>query len=176
MQAGKRVAARCRKAALRPARSRQAVFEWPRWQGLMTLSGPQTTTPTLPATPPTSPPPPAQASTGVLLCTDVAARGLDFPKVTAILQYDPAGEPAEYVHRVGRTARLGQGGEALMLLLPGERGYVELMAERGVALKVCVCVCWGRGADRGGSDWGSWLRCTPVFVWCTKGVAASLCS
>ena len=77
----------------------------------------------------------AKASRGVLLCTDVAARGLDFPAVTAIVQYDPAGEPSEYVHRVGRTARLGQRGEALMLLLPSERGYVGLMGGRGVALK-----------------------------------------
>jgi hypothetical protein len=50
----------------------------------------------------------AQAPAALLLCTDVAARGLDFPAVTAILQHDPAGEPSEYVHRVGRTARLGQ--------------------------------------------------------------------
>ena len=32
---------------------------------------------------------------GVLLCTDVAARGLDFPAVTSIVQFDPPGEPAE---------------------------------------------------------------------------------
>lgn len=72
----------------------------------------------------------------------MAARGLDFPSVTTILQYDPAGEPAEYVHRVGRTARLGQGGEALMLLLPSERGYVELMSQRGVVLKVGCVWAW----------------------------------
>lgn len=35
----------------------------------------------------------------LLLCTDVAARGLDIPKVTHILQYDPPGDPNEYVHR-----------------------------------------------------------------------------
>jgi ATP-dependent RNA helicase DDX31/DBP7 len=98
------------------------------------------------------PPPPRQAKTGVLLCTDVAARGLDFPAVTSIIQYDPAGEPSEYVHRVGRTARLGQRGEALMLLLPSERGYVDLMAGRGVALKVRGggAVWAARGAGRTG--------------------------
>jgi ATP-dependent RNA helicase DDX31/DBP7 len=32
---------------------------------------------------------------GVLMCTDVAARGLDFPEVTTIIQYDPPGEAAE---------------------------------------------------------------------------------
>ena len=53
-----------------------------------------------------------QAAHGVLLCTDVAARGLDFPLVTTIVQYDPPGEPSEYVHRVGklRLANVGVAG------------------------------------------------------------------
>jgi ATP-dependent RNA helicase DDX31/DBP7 len=66
----------------------------------------------------------------VLLCTDVAARGLDFPSVTAIVQYDPPGDPADYVHRVGRTARMGQRGEALLFSLPSERAYGDLLRER----------------------------------------------
>ncbi len=39
----------------------------------------------------------SQCARGVLLCTDVAARGLDFPAVTTIVQFDPPGEPAECV-------------------------------------------------------------------------------
>jgi ATP-dependent RNA helicase DDX31/DBP7 len=66
-----------------------------------------------------------KAGAGVLLCTDVAARGLDFPAVTAIIQFDPPGTAEEYVHRVGRTARLGQSGEALLFIQPAERGYVD---------------------------------------------------
>jgi ATP-dependent RNA helicase DDX31/DBP7 len=66
-----------------------------------------------------------KAGAGVLLCTDVAARGLDFPAVTAIIQFDPPGTAEEYVHRVGRTARLGQSGEALLFVQPAERGYVD---------------------------------------------------
>lgn len=49
-----------------------------------------------------------EASRGILLCTDVAARGLDLPNVDWILQYDPPCETADYVHRIGRTARKGQ--------------------------------------------------------------------
>jgi superfamily II DNA/RNA helicase len=49
-----------------------------------------------------------EASKGILLCTDVAARGLDLPNVDWILQYDPPCETADYVHRIGRTARKGE--------------------------------------------------------------------
>ena len=74
------------------------------------------------------------APAGVLLCTDVAARGLDFPAVTSIVQFDPPGEAAEYVHRVGRTARGGAAGDAALFLLPAERGYVAHLARHGVRL------------------------------------------
>jgi ATP-dependent RNA helicase DDX31/DBP7 len=47
------------------------------------------------------------ADSGILICTDVAARGLDFPSVGAALQVDPPGLPEDYVHRIGRTARVG---------------------------------------------------------------------
>lgn len=76
-----------------------------------------------------------RASAGVLLCTDVAARGLDFPDVSTILQYDPPASAEEYVHRVGRTARLGHSGEALMFLMPAERGVVDYFTAHGVDLK-----------------------------------------
>lgn len=69
---------------------------------------------------------------GVLLCTDVAARGLDFPAVTHIIQYDPPGSPAEYVHRVGRTARAGAGGHAVLVLQPHEAAYTTALAAAGV--------------------------------------------
>ena len=69
-----------------------------------------------------------QAAKGVLLCTDVAARGLDIPAVDWIIQYDPPDDPKEYIHRVGRTARGRSGqGRALLRLLREEMGFVRYL-------------------------------------------------
>jgi ATP-dependent RNA helicase DDX18/HAS1 len=47
-----------------------------------------------------------QADKGILLCTDVAARGLDIPAVDWIIQYDPPDDPKEYIHRVSHLSCL----------------------------------------------------------------------
>ncbi|XP_020205508.1 DEAD-box ATP-dependent RNA helicase 17 [Cajanus cajan] len=70
----------------------------------------------------------------LLLSTDVSARGLDFPKVRCIIQYDSPGEATEYVHRVGRTARLGERGESLLFLQPVEIDYLQDLEKHGVSL------------------------------------------
>ncbi|KAK7354571.1 hypothetical protein VNO80_20036 [Phaseolus coccineus] len=70
----------------------------------------------------------------LLLTSDVSARGLDFPKVRCIIQYDSPGEATEYVHRVGRTARLGEKGESLLFLQPVEIDYLQDLETHGVAL------------------------------------------
>uniref|UniRef100_A0A1I7YZC9 ATP-dependent RNA helicase n=1 Tax=Steinernema glaseri TaxID=37863 RepID=A0A1I7YZC9_9BILA len=76
-----------------------------------------------------------QASSGILLCTDVAARGLDIPEVDWIVQFDPPDEPREYIHRVGRTARGESGkGQALLILRPEELGFLRYLKQAKVAL------------------------------------------
>ncbi|XP_045702493.1 probable ATP-dependent RNA helicase DDX31 isoform X2 [Phyllostomus hastatus] len=70
----------------------------------------------------------AHSGTGVLFCTDVAARGLDLPQVTWIVQYNAPSSPAEYIHRVGRTARIGCRGSSLLVLAPSEAEYVSSLA------------------------------------------------
>ena len=76
-----------------------------------------------------------QADSGVLLCTDVAARGLDIPAVDWIIQYDPPDDPKEYIHRVGRTARGHEGtGRALLMLLPEELGFLKYLKAAKVPL------------------------------------------
>ncbi|KAJ1842485.1 ATP-dependent RNA helicase dbp7, partial [Coemansia sp. RSA 2703] len=68
----------------------------------------------------------------VLFTTDVAARGLDLPNVTSIVQYDAPTDLASYLHRVGRTARLGRVGYAHLFLLPSEAAYLTVLSERGL--------------------------------------------
>ncbi|CAM43040.1 putative ATP-dependent RNA helicase [Leishmania braziliensis MHOM/BR/75/M2904] len=69
---------------------------------------------------------------GVLFCTDVAARGLDIPHVTWILQYDPPLDPTEYIHRIGRTARAGTVGNSLLFLTPEEAPFLCYLAQYGI--------------------------------------------
>ncbi|XP_039735200.1 ATP-dependent RNA helicase DDX55 [Pteropus medius] len=65
---------------------------------------------------------------GILVCTDVMARGIDIPEVDWVLQYDPPSNASAFVHRCGRTARIGHGGSALVFLLPMEESYVNFLA------------------------------------------------
>ncbi|UNI18497.1 RNA helicase [Purpureocillium takamizusanense] len=68
----------------------------------------------------------SNASHGVLICTDVAARGLDIPAVDFIVQFDPPDNTRDYIHRVGRTARGADGkGRSLMFLQPNEVGFLS---------------------------------------------------
>ncbi|KAI9801773.1 MAG: hypothetical protein M1825_003145 [Sarcosagium campestre] len=64
----------------------------------------------------------------ILLATDVASRGLDLPNISLVIEYDPPFSRDDHLHRVGRTARAGQPGRALIFLQPGpEEGYVDVI-------------------------------------------------
>uniref|UniRef100_A0ACB8G010 ATP-dependent RNA helicase ddx55 n=2 Tax=Sphaerodactylus townsendi TaxID=933632 RepID=A0ACB8G010_9SAUR len=65
---------------------------------------------------------------GILVCTDVMARGIDIPEVNWVLQYDPPSNASAFVHRCGRTARIGHVGSALVFLLPMEEVYVSFLS------------------------------------------------
>nr|CDS30601.1 ATP dependent RNA helicase DDX55 [Hymenolepis microstoma] len=67
------------------------------------------------------------ANRGVLLCTDVMARGIDIPNVNWVLQWDPPSNANFFVHRCGRTARCGAEGKAVLFLLPSEVAYVDFL-------------------------------------------------
>ncbi|XP_058125962.1 probable ATP-dependent RNA helicase pitchoune [Anopheles ziemanni] len=87
------------------------------------------------------------AESGVLLCTDVAARGLDIPAVDWIVQYDPPNDTKEYIHRVGRTAR-GENncGHALLILRPEELDFLRYLKQAKVSLNEFE-FSWSKIAD-----------------------------
>ncbi len=57
----------------------------------------------------------------VVIATDVAARGIDVPRITHVVNYDIPYDNEAYVHRIGRTGRAGRSGKAILLVTPRER-------------------------------------------------------
>ena len=96
----------------------------------------------------------ADANDGaLLLCTDVAARGLDIPGVDWVVQFDAPQDPAAFVHRVGRTARMGREGAALLYLAPHEASYVEFLEVRHIKVTAHDAATKAQGG--GGEDGSS---------------------
>lgn len=66
----------------------------------------------------------------ILLATDIASRGVDFPAVDWVVQVDIPEDVNTYVHRVGRTARYKAKGNALMFLMPSEKAFIGKLEQR----------------------------------------------
>ncbi|KAK1922966.1 ATP-dependent RNA helicase DBP4 [Papiliotrema laurentii] len=78
----------------------------------------------------------SSSKSALLICTDVAARGLDFPSVDWVIQLDCPDDVDTYIHRAGRTARYQAEGKALCLLCPSEEeGMVKRWEEKGLDVK-----------------------------------------
>ncbi|KAI5969994.1 MSS116 [Candida margitis] len=76
---------------------------------------------------------------GLLISTDVAARGIDVKGVSHVIQLFPSSEVADYVHKVGRTGRAGAKGKAVLFTSVSEMPYVrKLKRERGVDFQEIV--------------------------------------
>jgi ATP-dependent RNA helicase DeaD len=65
-----------------------------------------------------------------LVATDVAARGLDIPELSHVIQYEPPEDPEGYIHRAGRTGRAGAGGVAISLVGVIEKADLDRIARR----------------------------------------------
>jgi ATP-dependent RNA helicase RhlE len=61
----------------------------------------------------------------ILVATDVASRGIDVKNIELVINYDLPEDPENYVHRIGRTARAGQGGRAISFAMPDQGSDVK---------------------------------------------------
>lgn len=71
----------------------------------------------------------AGADRSVLFTTDVAARGLDMPNINWIVHYDPPTDAPSYIHRIGRTARIGRSGDSMLFLDPNQEAYAAYLTQ-----------------------------------------------
>ena len=78
----------------------------------------------------------------VLVATDIAARGLDVDGISHVINYDLPIEPEVYIHRIGRTARAGAGGDAISFCSAGERGFLRSV-EKLIRVEVPVDAAHG---------------------------------
>jgi ATP-dependent RNA helicase DDX3X len=106
--------------------------------------------------------------TPFLVATDVAARGLDIPNVTQVINFDMPTNIDDYVHRIGRTGRVGNVGNALSFFNDKNRNIGKELAELMIENDQ-VCPEWlerflgaqsfrgggGRGRGRGGKQFGA---------------------
>ena len=65
-----------------------------------------------------------------LVATDVAARGLDIPNLSHVIQYEPSDDLEDYIHRAGRTGRVGKAGVAMTLVTHLETFVLDRIAKR----------------------------------------------
>ena len=71
----------------------------------------------------------------LIVCSDVAARGLDIPDVSHVFNFDLPTHAEDYVHRIGRTGRAGKSGAALSIISRGDEKYLAEI-EKVIARKV----------------------------------------
>uniref|UniRef100_A0A1B0A3G5 ATP-dependent RNA helicase n=1 Tax=Glossina pallidipes TaxID=7398 RepID=A0A1B0A3G5_GLOPL len=75
-----------------------------------------------------------ECKNGVLLATDVVGRGIDVPEIDLVVQYSPPQKTADFVHRVGRTARAGCSGRAVLFLAPSEVQFVRYLENKRIRI------------------------------------------
>ena len=87
----------------------------------------------------------------ILIATDIAARGIDIPDVSLVVNYDVPTTPEAYVHRIGRTARAGREGRAITLCAPEEQKHLRDI-EKLIKIKLPVENVHAGAIDDGSYD------------------------
>jgi ATP-dependent RNA helicase MSS116 len=76
-----------------------------------------------------------KARESILVTTDVVARGMDFPHVSHVFQIGIPQDVASYIHRIGRTARIGNSGKSMLILSKYELGYLNKLEESNILMQ-----------------------------------------
>ncbi|AHL22549.1 DEAD/DEAH box helicase [Thermococcus nautili] len=71
-----------------------------------------------------------RGKTEILVATDVAARGLDVPEISHVVNYSIPMNAEQYIHRIGRTGRMGKKGKAITFIAPGELRRLRYIARQ----------------------------------------------
>lgn len=74
----------------------------------------------------------------ILITTDVVARGMDFPSVSHVYQLGPPPDVSSYIHRIGRTARIGNSGKSVLFYTKHLRGFVDALAREKIKPNLSV--------------------------------------
>ncbi|RME61944.1 MAG: DEAD/DEAH box helicase [Alphaproteobacteria bacterium] len=82
-----------------------------------------------------------------LVASDVAARGLDIPAVSHVVNFDVPHHPDDYVHRIGRTGRAGRSGESVSLVTPRDREYMDAIEKLTGQAVETLAIEGGAAAD-----------------------------
>lgn len=83
----------------------------------------------------------------IMVATDVASRGLNMKDIDLVINFDVPQDPESYVHRIGRTARAGKSGKAIMFVTESEMKNVQLI-ERRNKLKIKQIDAEGNEVER----------------------------
>lgn len=73
---------------------------------------------------------------GCLFSTDVISRGIDFDRIHYIIQIDPPEDPDNYIHRIGRTARINRPGVAILMIEEHEEAFIQYLANKSVGVQL----------------------------------------
>ena len=87
----------------------------------------------------------------LLVCSDVAARGLDIPAMSHVFNFDVPTHADDYVHRIGRTGRAGREGIAITIAVPGDGKYVDAI-EKLTGMKINRIALEGQPAPAEGAE------------------------